>query len=377
MKAYLDNAATTRLDPTVANAMQLAAGFGNPSSLHAFGREAHDTLEEARASVASQLGTTPDTIVFTSGATESDNLAVLGAARAAKDRGRHVITTAVEHSAVRASVRQLAREGFTVTEVGVDGTGRVSPAEIAAALRDDTVLVSVMLANNEIGTVQPIAEIRDAIGETTFHCDAAQAAGKVGLDVTALGVDLLTLSGHKMHGPRGVGVLYRAPKTPVEPLAYGGSHEHGLRPGTENVAGAVGFAFALSRAQRHLDDNISRIAGLRETLATALERSIPDAIFHGSPEHRLPTILNLSIPGLESEALVLALDAEGIAVSAGSACEAHRVEPSYVLKALGLEDSVARGSLRISLASDTTPDEVAYAAERIPAVVRRFRSAAE
>lgn len=379
MFVYLDNAATTRVHPDVAEAMQLAGTFANPSSLHSAGVEAREILEEARNSVAGQLGATPSGIVFTSGATESNNIAILGAARAAASRGRHIVTTSIEHAAVRAPLRQLAREGFETTEVAVDRAGRVSPADVAAALRDDTVLVTIMLANNEIGTLQPIAAIRRAIGDTTLHCDAAQAGGKVRLDVAELGVDLLTVSGHKMHGPRGVGVLFRNPAIPVEPISYGGSHEHGIRPGTENVAGAVGFARALALAHRHLNDNAIHMERLRDRLSAALERGIDGATVLGArePGLRLPSILSISIPGIESEAVVLALDGKGIAVSAGSACEAGSVEPSHVLRAIGLDESAARGSLRLSISTDTRENEIDHAVSVIPEVVTHFRRARE
>lgn len=373
MRAYLDNAATTAIHPAVAEAAQLASTLGNPSSLHAEGREARQLLGEARTAVAEHLGVDGESVLFTSGATESNNLALLGAARASSVRGCHIITSTIEHSAVRGPLRQLEREGFEVTELGVDRAGRINPQDVADALRPDTILVSIMLANNEIGTLQPIPEIRGAIGDTPFHCDAAQACGKVRFDLGSLGADFVTLSGHKMHGPRGVGVLYHAPGAPLDPITYGGSHEYALRPGTENVAGAVSFARALSLAHRELERNIDHMERLRSRLIAALEARIPDAIFHGSPDHRLPSIVNLSVPSTEGDAAVLALDAAGVAISAGSACEATSVEPSHVIRALGHGDAIARASIRLSLAASTSEEEVEFAARLIPDVLERLR----
>ncbi len=375
MIAYLDNAASTRLDPEVAEVMALASALGNPSSLHSLGREAKQLLDEARASVAGQLGVTPEQITFTSGATESDNLAVLGVARAARERGRHVITSTIEHSAVRGPMNLLECEGFEVTRVAVDEEGRIDPGDVASACRADTVLVSIVLANNEIGTVQPAAEIKQAIGEVPLHLDAAQANGKIALNLDDLGADLLTLSGHKMHGPRGVGVLCRRPHVHLIPIMFGGSHEAGLRPGTENVAAAIGFAHAFARAQRHLGANVARMDAQRSALRNGLAAALPDAVFNGSETHRLPTIVNVSIPGVEGEALVLALDAEGVAASSGSACDSHSVEPSPVLRAIGRDDELARGSIRLSVSSDTSDAEIEHAVEVVPRVVRRFSEA--
>lgn len=373
MQAYLDNAATTRLHPEVREAMTQVP-FGNPSSLHSVGREALQFLDEARTSVAGQLGARPEEIIFTSGATEADNLAVIGAARARSDHGRHVVTTAIEHSAVLGSARQLQREGFEVTFLPVDQQGRIDLDQLHQCVRADTILVSVMLANNEIGTIQPIAEISSLLKPrgVIFHCDAAQASGKVRLQVDALGVDLLTLSGHKFHGPRGAGALYKKASVRIEPLQLGGAHEHGLRSGTENVAALYGFAHALRIAHRDLEDNTTWMEAQRGKLLDTLRQRIPTLRVNGCDTARLPSILNVALPGLEGDAIVLALDAAGVAASSGSACEASRVEPSHVLVALGLDANHVRGTLRLSVAADTSVAEIDHACSVVPTTLERM-----
>lgn len=375
-RAYLDNAATTRLHPDVREAMEQVP-FGNPSSLHAEGREAHQFLEEARAAVASQLQAQSDEIVFTGGATEADNIAVLGVARAQRDRGQHVITTAVEHSAVLSAARQLQREGFDVTYLPVDEQGLVDLAALQAAVREDTILCSVMLANNEIGTVQPIAEIAALLRPrgVLVHTDAAQASGKLPLQVPALGVDLLTLSGHKMHGPRGVGALYCRAGVKIDPIVVGGEHEHGLRAGTENVAAVYGLAHALRIAHRDLAANTARMEEQRHQLVAALADAFPQMRSNGATHSRLPSILNVAFPGVEGDAIVLALDAVGVAASSGSACEASSVEPSHVLSALQLPEEYVRGTLRLSVAADTKQAELDHAIPAIVAAVGRLLAA--
>ncbi len=354
--------------------MQWPAAQGNPSSLHTPGREARRLLEEARSTVARELSTEPQTVIFTSGATESDNLAVLGTARAAKQRGRHLIASYVEHSAVLGPIQQLLREGFEVTGLEVDATGRVDPQAVARAMRPDTVLVSVMLANNELGTVQPIRAIREAIGpEVLFHTDAAQACGKLKLDLEELGVDLLTLSGHKMHGPRGVGALCLRSRVEIESLFFGGSHERGIRSGTENVAAALGFAKALEIAHRDLDRNLAHMEKLREILLVGLSKQLPGLLIHGSEEYRIPSILSLSVPGTEGIRLVLDLDRHGISISSGSACSSQSLDTSHVMEQIGLDLDTARAAIRVSVAADTLEDEIHYAVETIPRVIEDYR----
>lgn len=376
MRAYLDNAATTRLHPDVAEAMAQVP-FGNPSSLHAVGREARQFLDEARTSVAGQLGAAPNEIIFTGGATEADNLALIGVARANRDRGRHIVTTAIEHSAVLGAARQLEREGFEVTFLPVDARGRIDLDRLREALRPDTALVSVMLGNNEVGTIQPIAAISAMLRPVgvLLHSDAAQACGKRRLSVDALGVDLLTLSGHKMHGPRGVGVLYKRASVRMEPMLHGGAHEHGLRSGTENVAAAYGFAHALRIAHRDLDKNVHRMEAQRATLLEALTARVPGLRVNGCETDRLPSILSVSFPGLEGDAIVLALDAVGVESSSGSACDASSVEPSHVLLAQGLDAAFVRGTLRLSVAADTSPMEIDHGVAVIPSTLARLLDA--
>ena len=375
MVAYLDNAATTRLHPEARAAMERAAdSFANPSSVHRPGREARKALDAARAKAAGVLGAAPEEICFLSGATEADNLAVLGTARRRGAPG-HLVTTAVEHSAVLEPCRHLRANGWTLDVVSCDAAGRVAPDAVAAALRPDTALVSVMLANNETGTLQPVREIAALCRArgVTVHCDAAQAGGKLRVRPDDLGVDLLTLSAHKMHGPRGAGLLWVRAGVALQPLLFGGGHEGGLRAGTENVVAAAGFAAALEVAERDLDENVARMERLRGRLREGLA-SIPGLKVNGHDTERLPSVLSVSIPDVEAEAAVLLLDGKRVCVSSGSACMAASVEPSHVLRAMGIPDALARGTLRLSVAADTTDDDVAKALEAIPDAVARLRS---
>lgn len=359
MTAYLDNAATTRLDPEVRAAMEPALGavFGNPSSLHSAGRAARKLVEDARERVAASLGCDPREIVFTSCATEANNLAILGAPEG------EVVTTAVEHPSV---LEACARRG-RVRSVGVDETGRVSAGAVSAAVTAKTALVSVMAANNEVGTVQPVGEI--AKGRALLHVDAAQALGKI--PVPLEGVDLLTFSAHKIHGPKGIGGLFVRRGTPLRAQIVGGGQEFERRAGTENVALILGLAKAVELAVRNRERNARRMEELRGRLR-ALER-LPDVRVHGHPTHRLPGLLNLAFEGVDGEALILALDAEGVCVSTGSACASLSLEPSPVLRAMGVPPAIARGSVRFSVAADTSDEEVALALEKVPKVVERLR----
>jgi cysteine desulfurase len=364
---YLDYNATTPVAPEVADAIEpyLREHFGNPSSSHVYGRRAHDAVARARGQVAGLIGAAASEIVFTGCATEANNLAVLGVARALRERGRHLVTSAVEHPAVSAPMAWLAREGWEVTVLPVDSSGRVNPDDLAAALRDDTVLVSVMHANNEVGTLQPVAELA-AISHAhgvLFHSDAAQSAGKVELDVAALDVDLLTLAGHKFYAPKGIGALYLRPGTPIQPVLHGAGHEHGLRPGTENVPHIVGLGAAAELARQRLPAISAQLAQRRDALHARLRQAIPGLLLNGHPQHRLPNTLNLSFPRVDGRALLAA--APGIAASVGSACHSDEDAVSGVLGAMGVDPARARGAVRLSLGEPTSMDDVVLAADAL------------
>ncbi len=364
---YLDYNATTPVAPEVADAIvpYLREHFGNPSSSHVYGRRAHDAVARARGQVAGLIGAAASEILFTGCATEANNLAVLGVARALRERGRHLVTSAVEHPAVSAPMAWLAREGWEVTVLPVDSSGRVNPDDLAAALRDDTVLVSVMHANNEVGTLQPVAELA-AISHARgvlFHSDAAQSAGKVELDVAALDVDLLTLAGHKFYAPKGIGALYLRPGTPIQPVLHGAGHEHGLRPGTENVPHIVGLGAAAELARQRLPAISAQLAQRRDALYARLREAIPGLLLNGHPQHRLPNTLNLSFPGVDGRALLAA--APSIAASVGSACHSDEDAVSGVLGAMGVDPARARGAVRLSLGEQTSMDDVVLAADAL------------
>jgi cysteine desulfurase NifS len=360
-RVYLDNNATTRIAPAVRSAMQpyLEEAYGNPSSIHRFGREAREALENARRQVGLLVGSSPRRIVFTGGGSEADNMAVKGVAFARRGRGKHIVTSAVEHPALLAAVAFLERDGFRVTRLGVDSAGRVDPGDLRAALTDETILVSIMMANNEVGTIQPIAELCAVAHERgiPFHTDAVQAAGKVAVDVEELGVDLLSISGHKIHGPKGVGALYVRKGCEVEPLVHGGNQERRRRAGTENVAGIVGFGVAAQIARRRLPETAG-VARLRDRLEEGIRSLVPDARLNGARKERLPNTLNLALPGLRGESLVIALDQHGIALSSGSACKSGRPEPTHVLLAMGCGVAEAHCSVRFSLSWETSEDDV-------------------
>lgn len=371
MIAYLDNAATTRIADDVRSAVDgaLRESFGNPSSLHAAGRAARRSVEDARERIASALGADPKEILFTSGATESDNLALFGVCEALRGRGNHVVTSAVEHPAILETCRTLERRGFEISRVPVDGQGRVDPAAVEEAVTSRTVLISIMWVNNEVGTVQPIAEIARS-KRALLHTDAAQAVGKVRVSLDGIG--LLTFSGHKIHGPKGIGGLFVRKGTPLAPLLVGGGQEFEKRAGTENVPWIAGLACAVETAVRRQSENAARMESLRERLRRGLER-IPDSHANGHPSERAPGILNVSFDGVDGEAVVLALDAKGICVSTGSACASLGSEPSHVLRAMGMSPDRIRSSVRLSVASDTTDKEIDGAVEIVPGVVERLR----
>jgi cysteine desulfurase len=377
---YMDNNATTRTDPRVLEAMlpYFTQRYGNAASrTHSFGWEADEAVERAREEVATLVGAHPREIVFTSGATESNNLALKGAAAMYRARGRHVITAATEHHAVLDPLRRLEQDGFRVTVLPVDACGQVSAEQVAGAITDQTILVSVMAANNEVGTLHPVAEIGRLCKErgVLLHTDAAQAAGKVPLDVEAMGIDLMSLSAHKMYGPKGVGALFvrrREPRVRVEPLFDGGGHERGLRSGTLPVPLVVGFGRACTLCRDEMDAGATRLAGLRDRLREGIEAELEGVSVNGHPTERLPGNLNLSFAWVEGEALMMAM--RDVAVSSGSACTSASVEPSYVLRAMGLSDDLARGSLRFGLGRFTTEEEVDYVVGDVCRAVRHLRA---
>jgi cysteine desulfurase len=375
---YMDHAATTPVASQVLEAMlpYFSEEYGNASSLHVRGRRALQALDEARATVADILGAEPDEVVFTGGGTESDNLAVRGVAMASRGKGDHVVVSAVEHKAVLNTARQLAEHGFRVTELPVDEYGRVDPADVAAALSDATVLVSIMTANNEVGTIQPIVEIAELTRErgVPFHTDAVQAGGYLDIGVDELGVDLLSLAGHKLYGPKGVGVLYVRRGTPLEPAQTGSSHESNRRAGTENVAGIVGMAAALELMQERRETEVSRLRGLRDRLIKGILDTVDGALLTGHPVERLPHNASFGIPGVEADGLLVGLDLKGVGAASGSACHSGSVEPSHVLQAMNVPYEAALGSLRLTLGHANTEADVEYVLEVLPGVVERMRA---
>lgn len=380
MRVYLDHNATTPLHPDVLAAMlpYLGERFGNPSSVHAWGREARHALETARQGVAGVLGVADkDCIVFTGGGTEANNLALTGVLGARSGRPRHLIVSAVEHQAVVHTADHLERQGCAVTRLAVDREGVLDPHEVRRAIRPDTVLVSLMHANNETGVLFPIAEVAQVCRErdVLFHTDAIQSFGKVPVNVEALGVDLLSVSGHKIHGPKGVGALYVRREIAMIPLIHGGRQERSRRGGTENVAGAVGLAHAATLMGADLEEVSRRIAELRDRLETVLTATGGAVLRNGHRGRRLPHTSNLAFPGVEAESLVIALDLQGVAVSSGAACSSGAVEPSHVLLAMGVSPDHAQSSVRFSLGRWTTSGEVEYVGETVLSIVERMRGA--
>lgn len=378
MRVYLDYNATTPVDPAVLDAMLpfFAEGYGNASSIHTPGQHARKAVEHARESVAALVGAKPAEIVFTSGGTEADNLAIFGAATASSQPRRHIVTTAIEHHAVWHACQALEKQGVDVTYVRVSGGGIVDPDDVRRALRPETTLISVMHTNNELGTIQPVAEIGRiaAEAEVPFHTDAVQSAGKLKIDVNALGVDMLSLSAHKIYGPKGAGALYLRTDTKIEPQFHGGHHERDRRPGTENVPGIVGLGKAAELAHARLAEDPARIAALRDRLEDGVLRAVPFASVNGERARRVANTSNLSFAGAGAEALVIALDLQGVACSAGAACSSGAVEPSHVLLAIGRTPDEARSSVRFSLGRLTTGDEIEYAVSAIAGAAERLRS---
>lgn len=375
---YLDYAATTPVRPEAIRAMQdaLERAWGNPSSAHGPGHAAHEALERARAQVAGLVGARPEEVVFTSGGTEANNLALRGLMRALRGRGRHLVTSAIEHSAVLETARDLARSGYELTVVGVDASGVVDPEDVRRALRPDTVLVSVMHANNEIGTLQPIAELGRLCRERDlyFHTDAVQTAGKLPLAFRDMPVDMLSVASHKLYGPKGVGALVIGSDVPLRAVLTGGSHERGLRAGTENVPGIVGFGAAAELAAREVASEAPRLGSLGRRLREGLLARLLGARLNGDPERRVLSNVNLTIPGVSGDSLLANLDLAGVAASAGSACRAQSRAPSHVLAAIGATSEAAAGSLRLTLGRHTTAEQVDEAIERIARVVGELQA---
>lgn len=376
---YMDNNATTSVDPRVVDAMlpYFSREYGNPSSPYAVAQTARTAVEAARAATARALGCVPDSIVFTSGGSESDNMAIKGSAFARIGKPCHIVTTRIEHHAVLSTCEYLERRfGVDVTYVPVDRYGAVNPGDVERACRPDTILITVMFANNEVGTIQPIGEIGGIARSRAipFHTDAVQAVGKIPIDVHALGVDLLSMSAHKLYGPKGVGALFVRPGTPLDPLSHGGSHERGFRPGTENVPGIVGLGRALELCLEDMDAEPARLCRLTARLEQGIVERIPDVSLNGSADHRLPGTLNTSFHFVEGESIVLELDLAGIAVSTGSACTTESTEPSHVLTAMGVEPNCAQGSVRFSLGRYNTDADVDRVLDVLPGIVSRLRA---
>ncbi len=381
-EVYADHAAATPIDSEVLEIMaSIARDFpSNPSSLHTGGRNARAVLENAREQVAKTLSAHADEIIFTGGGTESDNLAILGTARAYGARGKHIILSSIEHKAVLECIPVLLREGFEVTMLPVDHSGVIDLSVLKEIVRDDTILISVMYVNNEIGTVEPIQNInallherRAKTGLPILHTDACQAVGFLPISPTKLGVDLLTLNGSKIYGPRGVGILYRRNGVTVEPNVVGGGQEHNLRAGTENLPAIVGFSHALEKSETLRDSESSRLHALRKTCIEGLIARIPEIIINGNQENPAPHIVHVTVPGVEGESMLLMLDAAGIEVATGSACSSHELKPSHVLTAIGQSDELIHGSIRFSFGRDTIEDDIWYILEVFPPIIARLR----
>ena len=378
MLIYADNAATTKMSRTAIDAMlpYMETYYGNPSSLHTVGQQAAEALQKARETAAACLGCQPREITFTSGGSEADNQAIVSAARIGARKGKkHIISTAFEHHAVLHTLKKLENEGYVVQLLDVGPTGTVTAQQVADAIREDTCLVTIMYANNEIGSIMPIPEIGAVCQEkgVLFHTDAVQAAGHLHIDVKAQHIDMLSLSAHKFHGPKGVGLLYARQGIPLTNIIEGGAQERGKRAGTENIAGIVSMAAALKEACDHIDENAVKVSTLRDKLIAGLS-AIPHAALNGDPVNRLPGNVNFCFEGIEGESILLLLDAKGICASSGSACTSGSLDPSHVLLAIGRPHEVAHGSLRLSLCEWNTEEEVDYMLQVIPEVVAYLRS---
>jgi len=377
-RIYMDNAATTRVTEPVFEAMRpyFCETFGNPSSVHAFGRDARRAVEEARRQVAAALGCEAREVYFTGCGTESDNWAIKGCAYAAKNGRKTIVSTTIEHHAVLHTLEQLEKEGFTVIYVPVDEEGIVKMDEMKKAITEDTLLITVMAANNEIGTIQPIEEIAALAHEkgAIFHTDAVQAIGSMRFNVKDMGIDMLSLSGHKFHAPKGVGVLYIKNGLRIRPLIAGGAQERTQRAGTENLASIVALGKAITLANENIESHNAKLAEMRDALIEKILSRIPETRLNGHKEKRLPGNVNVSISYIEGEALLLSLDLKGIAASSGSACTSGSLDPSHVLLAIGLPHEIAHGSLRLSLSEENTMEEVDYVVDALEDIVKRLRA---
>ena len=377
-KVYLDNAATTALSPRVLEAMlpYFTQYYGNPSSVHAFGREAKQGLDKARDQVAKALHCDPSEVIFTGCGTESDNTVLLGVAQRYGNKGKHIITTNVEHHAILHTCEYLEKQGYEVTYLPVDQDGLVTAEQVAAAIRPDTILVSIMFANNEVGTIMPIQEIGAVCKEkgVLFHTDAVQAVGHIPVDVQTMHIDMLSLSAHKFHGPKGVGALYCRKGIRLPSYIMGGAQEKGRRAGTENVAGIVGLGAAIQLATEQLKENRAKMTALRDRLMAGIQERIPEVKLNGHPTKRLPNNVNFSFKYIEGESILLMLDMNGIAASSGSACTSGSLDPSHVLLALGLPHEIAHGSVRLTLGDETTAEDIDYTIDVLEKTVARLRA---
>jgi len=377
-RVYLDHNATTPTHPEVVKAIlpYYKEVFGNASSVHQFGQQARKAIDEAREKIANFIGASPKEIVFTSGGTEANNLALKGVAYANERKGKHIITSSMEHHAVLNPCKYLEKKGFKVTYLPVDKYGLVDPEKVRRAVTKETILISIIHANNEVGTIEPVAEIGKIAKEIGiyFHTDAAQTVGKIPVNVNELNIDLLSLSGHKIYGPKGIGVLYIRKGTRIQPLIQGGHHEKNRRAGTENVPAIVGLGKAIEIAKATMEKESMRLTNLRNKLCSGIGEKIDYVRLNGHPGRRLPNTLNMSFEFVEGESMILSLDLEGIAVSTGSACTSGSLEPSHVLKAMRVDPAVAQGSIRFSLGKDNTEEDIDYVLEVLPEIVTRLRA---
>ena len=376
-RIYMDNAATTPVREEVLQAIlpYFREYYGNASSVYAIAKESKKALENARTQVANLIGAKPEEIYFTAGGSESDNMALRGVVNASKKEKKHIITTKIEHHAILHTAEYLEKKGVEVTYLGVDEFGRVSPEEVEKVIRPETVLISVMFANNEIGTIQPIREIGEIARKhgILFHTDAVQAVGHVPIDVDSMNIDLLSMSGHKLGAPKGIGAIYIRKGSPISPLIFGGAQEKKQRAGTENIPGIVGMGKAAEIAGQEMEAMTKRLTALRDKLINGILESVPHSRLNGHPTERLPGNCNISFSYIEGESLLLLLDALGIAASSGSACTSGSLDPSHVLMAIGLKHEVAHGSLRLTLDHQNTEEEVDFVLEKLPAIVQRLR----
>lgn len=376
-RIYMDHSATTPVDSRVVEAMlpYMNEKFGNASSIHSFGRVAKVSLEEARESIAEFCGAHANEIYFTSGGTESDNMAIQGIARQLSDKGNHIITSMIEHHAVLHTCEWLEKEGFEITYLKPDEYGMIHPDAVAPAIRNDTILVTIMHANNEVGTINPIDDIGQISRErgVVFHTDAVQTFGKIPIDLSKLPVDLMSMSGHKIYGPKGVGILYVRKGIKLKPITFGGAHERNRRPGTENIPGIIGLAKAVEICEKQMIKDEVEIKKLREALYSIITERIPKVKLNGHPDQRLAGLLNLTFEGIEGEALLLSLDLKGVAASSGSACTSGSINPSHVLRAMGIKPELAQSSIRFSLGRSNTMDDVEYTATNLIEIVDRLR----